>query len=110
VDGGDAMSENNDELYRETKALFGYLSLFGQNWEEAYRPVLDMHTIGVSRTDEGECRTDILYMSRFGSYVRVRARENVNQEQFHRLYEMCNKRHLYARRNRLRRHERSIDE
>lgn len=76
------------ELYLATKALFGFLSLFDQNWEEGWRPMLDV----------GRCGADILYLSKLGSYVRMRGSERVDEPVFHLLHDMLTKRAMHARR------------
>jgi hypothetical protein len=80
--------------------------LFEKDWDEGYRPALDMSSSGC-RDEENNIISDILYMSRFGSYVRERACENnVEDSKFHALHNMCQRQRLHARRDHTGNHQR----
>lgn len=57
--------DDDDELRRLTEPLFGYLSVFADDWARGWRPGLD-------RWHDGDAvHEDILFISPLGSYCRA---------------------------------------
>jgi hypothetical protein len=57
---------NHPDLYPVSEVLFDYVSSFDRDWQEqGRRPVLDVYTDTEGRHE------DILFMNKYGSYVRA---------------------------------------
>jgi hypothetical protein len=56
----------SDQLYHQSKALFGWLSGFDHDWREGWRPAIDPWT-----DTEGITGHDILFLSPLGCYARL---------------------------------------